>query len=158
MQFSTRSFFLAVTFYATLIAITFSMNNFAGLALMTFICMIVLPPFVQVGVFTTKGFRQAFFIGVAIGGMPHFLYSFVASADYYSTSSMQDFFAGDALSSWFELDEDSQYLMLGHLIGIGMASVGGLSGCISYGILHGFGRDKQLPEATTQNMATSSEK
>ena len=49
MQFSTRSFFLAVTFYATLFAITFSMNNLAGVALMAFICLVVLPPFVQVG-------------------------------------------------------------------------------------------------------------
>ena len=153
MQFSTRSFFLAVTFYATLIAITFSMNNFAGLALMTFICMIVLPPFVQVGVFTTKGFRQAFFIGVAIGGMPHFMVGF-----YYSMLiGLQGSLDLGTFSEWFQPEDDFRYLTIGHLIGIGMASFGGLSGCISYGILHGF-RDKQLPEPTTQNTATDSEK
>ena len=153
MQFSTRSFFLVVTFYATLIAIAFSMNNLAGVMLMTFICLVVLPPFVQVGVFTTKGFRRAFFIGVAIGGMPHFLIGF-----YYSMLiGLQGSFDLDTFSVWFQPEDDCRYMMLGHLIGIGMASTGGLSGCISYGILHGF-RDKQLPEATTQNMATSSEK
>ena len=153
MQFSTRSFFLVVTFYATLIAIAFSMNNLAGVMLMTFICLVVLPPFVQVGVFTTKGFRRAFFIGVAIGGMPHFVVAF-----YYSVLLGSQAFSGFSLTNWYDADEIYIYLMIGHLIGIGMASVGGLSGCISYGILHGFGRDKQLPEATTQNMATSSEK
>ena len=129
------------------------MNNFAGLALMTFICMIVLPPFVQVGVFTTKGFRQAFFIGVAIGGMPHFIVGF-----YYSMLiGLQGSLDLGTFSEWFQPEDDFRYLTIGHLIGIGMASFGGLSGCISYGILHGF-RDKQLPETTTQNIATSSEK
>ena len=152
MQFSTRSLFLLVTFYATLIAITFSMTNLAGVALMTFICLIVLPPFVQVGVFTTKGFRQAFFIGAAIGGMPHFAIAF-----YYSVSLGIQASSGFFISTWYEAEEIYIYLMIGHLIGIGMASSGGLSGCISYGILHGF-RDKQLPEPTTQNTATDSEK
>ena len=153
MQFSTRSFFLVVTFYATLIAIAFSMNNLAGVMLMTFICLIVLPPFVQVGVFTTKGFRRAFFIGVAIGGMPHFLIGF-----YYSMLiGLQGPLDLGTFTVWFQPEDDCRYMMLGHLIGIGMASSGGLSGCISYGILHGF-RDKQLPETTTQNIATDSEK
>ena len=153
MQFSTRSFFLVVTFYATLIAITFSMNNFAGLALMTFICLVVLPPFVQVGVFTTKGFRRAFFIGVAIGGMPHFIIGF-----YYSILiGLQGSFDLATFAVWFQPQDDFRYLTIWHLIGIGMASVGGLSGCISYGILHGF-RDKQLPKTTTQSISTESEK
>ncbi len=153
MQFSTRSFFLAVTFYATLFAITFSMNNLAGVALMAFICLVVLPPFVQVGVFTTKGFRRAFFIGAAIGGIPHFIVGF-----YYSILvGLQGSLGLDTFSNWFQPQDDVRYVMIGHLIGIGMASFGGLSGCISYGILHGF-RDKQLPEPTTQNIATDSEK
>ncbi len=130
-----RSLFLVFGFYSVIIAITFSLKNAFGLLLMTFLALVVLPPFVQVGVFTTTGFRRAFFIGAACSGIPHFLLAVFVVIDGLSGDFAR-------VNGWFSNDDTSALLLIYHLVGIGLASIGGLSGFVSYGLLHGFRSSK----------------
>lgn len=127
-----RSLFLVLGFYSVVIALAFSVTNVFGLMLMTLLALFVLPPFVQVGAFTTTGFRRAFFIGAVFGGIPHF----VITVYYLTAVGLTAEFAD--LDGWFSTDETCSALLIYHLVGIGLASFGGLSGFVSYGLLHGF--------------------
>ena len=75
MKFSLRTLLFVIGFYAAIIAVAAS-QSLLGYMFMTFLALVVLPPFVQVGVFTTRGPRQAFFIGAAVAGLPHFIATF----------------------------------------------------------------------------------
>ena len=68
MKFSLRSFLFVIAFYAVIIAVAAS-QSLLGYMFMTLLALVVLPPFVQVGVFTTRGPKQAFFIGAAVAGL-----------------------------------------------------------------------------------------
>ena len=136
MRFSTRSFFLVIAFYTFVIAITFSLQSLFGLLLMMFLAMFVFPPFVQVGAFTTRGITQGFFIGTAIGGIPHFVLTLYLGV-YGAMGGLFEF------ESLFKTNDTCAYFLVGNLVGIGLSSIGGLSGLISYGLLHGFSNPKK---------------
>ena len=103
MNFSTRTLLTVTAFFCVILGIVFLMPATLGLLLMTVLALTALPAFVQVGVFTTSGIRRSFFIGTAIGGMPHFIVNL-----YYTAMSI--FNGPDVLGSlsWkmlFENDE-----------------------------------------------------
>ena len=136
MRFSTRSFFLVIAFYGFFLAITFSLQSPFGLLLMNFLALLVLPPFVQVGVITTRGLTRGFFIGTAVAGIPHFVFSLflIYYAIVAGAIELEEAFWTDL----FDYEETCAYILVCHLIGITFSSIGGLSGFISYGLLHGF--------------------
>ena len=109
------------------------MQSLLGVFILTSLSLFVLPPFVQVGVFTTRGPRKAFFIGAAVAGVPHFV-SAVYFAAAYGFAALAEYPIGDI----FEQSDDLSYITIGHLVGIVLGSLGGVSGVLSYGLLHGY--------------------
>ena len=75
MQFSIAKLLLVTLFVNFMVAASFAFPPQIGFPLLTFVALIVIPPFIIVGAFNTRGLRQSFFLGAMVAGTPHFIVS-----------------------------------------------------------------------------------
>lgn len=109
-----------------------------GYLILAFAAIFVIPPFVWVGIIQTRGCRRAFFLGAAVTGIPHFIFStyygfflatsFLESTPLYSASDV-------ASQSPSLLDQIDQYMVFTHSVPILLGCFGGLMGMIAHHVL-----------------------
>lgn len=137
MQFSITRLFVITTFIAVLLSATFGLPDNLGAFVQWIMCMFVLPPFVVVGVISSRGLRQAFFIGAMVAGLPHYL------ANFYISFNVITFHESMLTIETFS-DFDNNY-RLRNLTLIGLGCFGGLMGMLAY-----FSMNKNKPQNNTE--------
>jgi hypothetical protein len=123
MQFSIARLLLITLFVNIVVAATFVFPPLIGISLLTFVALFVVPPFIIVGAFNTRGLRQSFFLGAMISGTAHFVINVYLAVILLVSFSEGGFTSTDWGQPWI------QYLNgAGFLLG----SIGGLSGMTTY--------------------------
>lgn len=121
MQFSMARLLVSVLVVNVLLCLAFVVPSVVGVPLLTLCSLVVLPPFVIVGVFNTRKARQAFFLGCMVAGTPHFIYSVYLAVMVSASFSDLSFY-----------DDGGWSMQLFHLGGYFIGALGGLSGVGSY--------------------------
>lgn len=129
MKFTIGNLLIVTSFIASMLACAFVVPPVIGTAVLTLISLLVLPPFVWVGLINLRGRRQAFLVGAMIGGIPHFIYS-----AYFGTSIAFYLYAEFSMEYVFDQEVPRIFGYI-HLIGICISCFGGLSGIASYRVL-----------------------
>jgi len=135
MQFSISKFLVFVTFVCVLVAAAFAMPPMWGLFVLSFISLMVLPPFLWVGVFNTRGPVQAFFLGAIITGIPHFVASLCMAMPILMGAASADFDLADLLGIFSTSEEGGEeviYLNITHFMGIFVGAMGGSIGMFAW--------------------------
>lgn len=123
MQFSIARLLLITLFVNLIVAATFAFPAVVGISVLTFVAMFVVPPFIVVGAFNTRGLRQAFFLGTMVSGTAHFV------INIYVVFLLIASLAGDGFSS-SDL-EDAGFRYLNGIMFL-LGAIGGLSGMAAY--------------------------
>ncbi len=119
MRFSMAKLMVGVLLLNLLLCLSFVTPLNIGYPLLTLVSLAVIPPFVIVGVFNTRGAKQAFFLGCMVAGTPHFIFSVYMAV-------MMSF----SFSEWVNSsgDSDAWIMQSSHLVGYMIGALGGLSG------------------------------
>jgi hypothetical protein len=137
MKFSILNLMLLTFGIALLAGCTFSFPKIGYLILSIF-SVFVIPPFIWVGIVNTRGARQSFFIGAAITGTPHFIYS-VYTGIFLATNAISTTRvfgpSGVTETTTGLMDSIDSSMVYFHSIPILLGCMGGGMGMFAYWVL-----------------------
>lgn len=126
MRFSIARLLIATVLVNIILCLSYAAPVWIGFPALSFLSLIIIPPMIIVGVFNTRGARQAFFLGCMLSGIMHWVVSLymavMVAMSSFDGSGMSDLLAADELGIF------RSFHIIGYVIGI----IGGLSGVGMY--------------------------